>query len=707
MANKPLKSIKFPGLFDTYTVPEVDATLTGTGKAADAKKTGDEVSAIKADLSQTAVTAEQAYLNIYAAKSYTINSVDTYKNAYIAFPFEVGKTYTIKNASASAYVSIASTNNDVTTTPLQDVELLINGLNANRSTTVTPTLSAKYLRVYCTATPATIEVTTADSVKSEIDGISNTINKELTVSGNLEVTHIQGKTMNTSGVIYDSSGNSIAYAKVYKGTFVTFYADNEGTMEAANCRYGFMTKVPTNGTVSGYGQGYTATAPSECYIVFTRPGKTLYSATYVNELSALSRLDQLEDDVYSASGTLETEKHTDTAINNSTGYWFTSSGWTAGSALVKGGSQLTFLADGVVTNCRYTICHDTLDYANIVTHGTNYGVLIPNDRDYWIIIAAPSDVTAFTLSYTLEGIKEKVNGYWYGKKIVWFGTSIPAGVINAGSSGGIGSYPERIGNMLGARVYNEAVGSSRARGGSHTVATNDDPLGWAGMSPLGILLSLSISSTEKQGFIDDWSTKWSNIVADPSGTMSNLTPAQITLYKNSSWDIKLNKYLTGGSVGQCDLYVFDHGFNDAVSPGQFDDMSDNPPGDDPTNRSYFLGAMAFLFKKILDDNPKAKIIIIGHYMNAPTQGTSGQYLIKNGVDKCCEAQEKLATLWGIPIVKTWEYMRISNNIITKDNEDIPVLFAYFPDGIHPASDNTGYALQYYADVLEPHIRNIH
>ena len=52
MANKPLKSIKFPGLSDTYTVPEVDATLTGTGKAADAKKTGDEITAIKADLLQ-------------------------------------------------------------------------------------------------------------------------------------------------------------------------------------------------------------------------------------------------------------------------------------------------------------------------------------------------------------------------------------------------------------------------------------------------------------------------------------------------------------------------------------------------------------------------------------------------------------------------------------------------------------------------------
>ena len=50
MANKPLKSIKFPGLNDTYTVPEVDATLATTGAAADAKKVGDEINDLKADL---------------------------------------------------------------------------------------------------------------------------------------------------------------------------------------------------------------------------------------------------------------------------------------------------------------------------------------------------------------------------------------------------------------------------------------------------------------------------------------------------------------------------------------------------------------------------------------------------------------------------------------------------------------------------------
>ena len=52
MANKPLKTIKFPGLDDTYTVPQVDAALATSGAAADAKKVGDELTNLKQEFNQ-------------------------------------------------------------------------------------------------------------------------------------------------------------------------------------------------------------------------------------------------------------------------------------------------------------------------------------------------------------------------------------------------------------------------------------------------------------------------------------------------------------------------------------------------------------------------------------------------------------------------------------------------------------------------------
>jgi len=74
MANKPLKSIKFPGLNDTYIIPQVDSTLAVSGAAADAKKTGDAIGDLKSavtDLEENATVK-----NITSGATVTVTSAD-------------------------------------------------------------------------------------------------------------------------------------------------------------------------------------------------------------------------------------------------------------------------------------------------------------------------------------------------------------------------------------------------------------------------------------------------------------------------------------------------------------------------------------------------------------------------------------------------------------------------------------------------------
>lgn len=79
MADKPLKSIIFPGLTDRYVIPdiEVDNTLTQEGMAADAKAVGDEVTDLKDAISDIGIKT----INDYPQNSGSFKSDGTWVNA--------------------------------------------------------------------------------------------------------------------------------------------------------------------------------------------------------------------------------------------------------------------------------------------------------------------------------------------------------------------------------------------------------------------------------------------------------------------------------------------------------------------------------------------------------------------------------------------------------------------------------------------------
>lgn len=83
MADVTLKTIKFPGLSNTYTIPQVDPTLKIPGAIADAKVTGDAISSLNGSLGQSMdgfissafrLATEENYDIVGGFESGTINS---------------------------------------------------------------------------------------------------------------------------------------------------------------------------------------------------------------------------------------------------------------------------------------------------------------------------------------------------------------------------------------------------------------------------------------------------------------------------------------------------------------------------------------------------------------------------------------------------------------------------------------------------------
>lgn len=112
MANIPLKTIKFPGLDDTYTVPQVDNTLSVTGAAADAKKTGDELTELNERIDNALGEGETLVALQYTQTGYYIpldgTTVDlnnpvssTFGHAYIVADCQEGDRFVV-NAKGGA-----------------------------------------------------------------------------------------------------------------------------------------------------------------------------------------------------------------------------------------------------------------------------------------------------------------------------------------------------------------------------------------------------------------------------------------------------------------------------------------------------------------------------------------------------------------------------------------------------------------------------
>lgn len=258
----------------------------------------------------------------------------------------------------------------------------------------------------------------------------------------------------------------------------------------------------------------------------------------------------------------------------------------------------------------------------------------------------------------------------YQKKIVWFGTSIPAG-------GYIGAditrnYPSFIADKYGCTIYNESIGSSCAHCKELNMISASNPYGF---NPNYTLSSRCLCNTHKemQWMIDHYNDSfWTN-----KPTLTELYKTQMMSF---SYETKLDKYLTSETFP--DLFVFDHGYNDYVT------QVDNYTGHE--YEPYTLqGALNFLIRRIYSYRPDAKIIIIGNY----------KYQTRSGL--VVQAQETTAQRWDIPIFKNWSTTGLSDEQVytnfrwvqsggvwtqEQTTEHLETLTnVLLPDGVHPHS----------------------
>lgn len=294
-----------------------------------------------------------------------------------------------------------------------------------------------------------------------------------------------------------------------------------------------------------------------------------------------------------------------------------------------------------------------------------------------------------------DNINEEIKfiSKWRGKKIVWFGTSIPAG-------GYIGlnnklSYPMLVGEILGANVVNEAVGSSALCCRRPEQVSEKNPYGF-NRSFEQCSRSLGNSIEEMQWIIDNWDSDiW---------THGKLTEAPSEELKQEILSFSYENKLIKKHLGEnrADLYVFNHGFNDNYI---YENQQQQPPEGQPENRLYYQGVFNHLVGLILADNPKARIIIIGEYENQKYPWIQ-------------KMQEESSRHWGFPLFRAWEIYGWSQNKIKVRGQwvngewkedgierEMTVLDRWLPDTVHPHSDLTNECNEFIANNISTWIKN--
>lgn len=192
------------------------------------------------------------------------------------------------------------------------------------------------------------------------------------------------------------------------------------------------------------------------------------------------------------------------------------------------------------------------DYNSIMFYKEQkYDISINLEDIAYVGVSVKTNVTP-TFTVLTENVQSEEPNL-FKKSIVWLGTSIPAGGLYGLNNEN--SYPKRVGKILSANVFNEAVGSSAITCKSPDRISESNPYGFTHDFE-GASRCLTNTIEEMNWIIEHFNDK---TIFDYR-TVSSLSDSDKEFIRSCSYENKLLPYLT--DIRCPDLFVFDHGHND-------------------------------------------------------------------------------------------------------------------------------------------------
>ena len=322
-------------------------------------------------------------------------------------------------------------------------------------------------------------------------------------------------------------------------------------------------------------------------------------------------------------------------------------------------------------------------------------------------------------------------------KLLWLGTSIPAGDISIDPEQ-INTYPRMVADVLGFDLYNQS------KAGSLVTWYPQSP-SWTTSAQVAAEFPTAYCLSATRQEIYDKYYNVLNTIRRNEGLSTTWRDDYLNDFMDSSFESRILPYIDG-TIANCDAVVIDHGFNDRsnifavcqqhvtadkdsisvwgpgsgadgveypviggnagwwwlthLSDGRYYDgevymntvyaVANGFAGDNTGGmRGEYFGAMAYIIAKIQQINPRIRIII-GNYFSQDYGSAVGDGMNSFTTKYILEANQQIANYYGFPCVNVYKHTGLRNRNIRKpDGTTISDMFYFCPDGVHPASDLTG------------------